>query len=77
MQRLLSDESSTIIKNKAIQLADSQLMITNESNPSNISLSVGKYIEQQYTDRLSRLHSNIIDYFAAFLTKQESIEWGF
>ena len=76
MRRLLSDESSTIIRNKAIKLADSQLMITNESNRNNSNLSVGKYIEQQYTDRLSTLHSNIIDYFATFLTKQESIALG-
>ena len=40
-------------------------------------MTVYKYIQQQYNDRLSKLHSDIIDYFGTFLNKQQSIEFGY
>ena len=73
----LSNASITIIKNKTFEIADKQPikrqhMCTNKSN-----ITVYKYIGKQYNDRLSKLHSDIIDYFGTFLTKDESIEFGY
>ena len=41
------------------------------------SITMYKYMQQQYNDPLSQLHSDIIDYFGTFLSKQESIELGY
>ena len=46
-------------------------------NNNNGCITVCKHIEQQYNDPLSQLNSDIIDYFGTFLTKQESIEFGY
>ena len=37
-------------------------------------MTVYKYIETQHNDRLPKLHSDIIDYFGKFLSKQELID---
>ena len=72
----LSNESTQKIKNKAVEIADSQLM--NTTNHDVVSITINKYVEQQgCKDRLSQLHGDIIDYFASFLTKQESIAVGY
>ena len=73
-------ESTTIIKKKAIELADSQAMkqsIGSDAHNFDCNVSVCKYIQQRYTDPLSRLHGDIIDYLGAFLNKKESIEFGY
>ena len=73
LYKTMSVESTSIIKNKAIEIGDSQVL--NNSNTS--SITICNYIQQQYNDRLSKLHSDIIDYFGAFLSKKESIEFGY
>ena len=70
----MSIESTSIIKNKAIEIADKQY-INNDTNNSHVT--VYKYVQQQYKDQLSRLHSDIIDYLGAFLSKKQSIEIGY
>ena len=59
------------LKQEAIKLA--------EQHPSNINdnISVYKKMQQQYTDILSNLHSDIVDYLGTFLDKQQSIELGY
>ena len=97
LYKTLSIESTSIIKNTALKIADSQ-QITSDQNKNTCNLNtnailtttkatnnsknhdrvtVYKYIQQQYNDSLSRLHSDIIDYLATFLSKQESIEFGY
>ena len=79
-------ESTTIIKDKATQIADQQPMILSNSkqpptatskNVANSDKTVFKHIQQRYTDPLSRLHSDIIDYLGTFLNKKQSIEIGY
>ena len=75
MHSLLTHESSETIKNTSIEIAESQCINTNNNN-----VTVYKYVQQQQlqsTDIFSRLHSNIIDHFGSFLTKQESIIFGY
>ena len=77
IQHILTHESSTIIKNKAIQIAESQIV---KNNSNNNNLTIYKYVEQQQNqskDIFSRLHSNIIDEFGSYLTKKESIIFGY
>ena len=80
--KTLPPESVAIIKNKAIEIADVQQIKsvtcrTLSFAKQNSNVTVCKYVEKQYDDRLSRLNSDIIDYFGTFLTKQESIEFGY
>ena len=89
LHNIMSVESSAIIRNKAIEIADSQSMAqspiqqqtknssTNPNGSNDNHITVYKYIEQQYNDRLSKLPSDIIDYLGSFLTKKESIEFGY
>ena len=85
----MSVESTAIIKNKAIEIADLQSMtptqnlndiITKPRNNAKCSdnhITVYKYIQQQHHDLLSKLHSDIIDYLGTFLNKKQSIEFGY
>ena len=96
--KTMSVESTAIIRNKAIEIADLQPMTQKPSintnnintsdtsdNPPNINdhtdnmsdMTVYKFIQQQYNDPLSQLHSDIIDYFGTFLSKKQSIEFGY
>ena len=86
LYKTMSVESTTIIRNKAIEIADLQSMTqtqnmnhinTTDQDTQYINMTVCKFIEQQDKDRLSKLHSDIIDYFGTFLTKRESIEFGY
>ena len=71
LSQLLTNESLTRLKNEAIKLAEQQ------ASKINNNISVYKEMQQKYTDRLSNLHSDIIDYFGTFLDKQQSIELGY
>ena len=87
----LSNKSIKTIKDKAIQLADSQPMIMavktksqddeNDHDHDNTSINnsktVCRCIEETYNDALSCLSSDIIDCIGSFLTKPESIELGY
>ena len=73
----LSVESTSIIKNTAIEIGDSQIISNVNNNGNTNRITLCNYIQQQYNDRLSKLHSDIIDYFGAFLSKKESIEFGY
>ena len=68
MHKSLSNESSTIIKNKSIEIADSQEIENINEKSSN--LTVYKYISHEYNDDLSQLNSDIIDYIGSFLSKK-------
>ena len=98
----LSNKSSAIIKNKAVELASLQT-ISLQLQPINtetrfnynykhchvesqsMSLikstqsmtTVCKYIDSKNSDILSKINTDIIDYIGAFLTKQESIQFGY
>ena len=71
LSQSLTNESLARLKNEAIKLAEQQPSIINDN------ISVYKEMQQKYTDRLSNLHSDIIDYFGTFLDKQQSIELGY
>ena len=66
--KTLSIESTSIIKTTAVEISDSQniqrsfyqIVKTTRSNDDN-TITVYKYIQQQYNDPLSKLHSDIID----------------
>ena len=82
LYKSLSPESLSIIKNKAIELAENQLMEHSQSNAKASSqqqgnMTVYKYIQNKYDKGLCRLPSDIIDYLGTFLSKQESIEFGY
>ena len=67
----MSVESTAIIKNKAMEIADLQPMsreckVTNDNH-----ITVCQHIQSQYNDPLSKLHSDIIDYFGTFLNKKK------
>ena len=93
----LSNKSTTIIKNKAIEIADSQPLTSSSSSscsnrkgtthsndggellaPGKASAkSIYKYVEEKYNDLLSNLNGNVVDHIGSFLTKQESISFGY
>ena len=89
----MSVESTSIIKNTTFTIADSQVMPQSMTQTRNNNINIGdtkkaictnnnritiyKHIQQQYTDPLSKLHSDIIDYFGSFLSKRQSIEFGY
>ena len=99
----LSNKSTTIIKNKAVKIADSQsfslssantksmkndndiynintvhqLQLQTQSNASTHATSVYKYVKDKYNDSLSNSTSDVIDHIGTFLTKQESILFGY
>ena len=82
--KTLSNESMITIKNKVIEMADSQQKYNNETMTrsigtaaNNCNVTIYNYIQQQYTDPLSKLHGDIIDYLGAFLNKKQSIEFGY
>ena len=84
LYKTLSIESLLIIKNKAIEIADSQGFQQSQQQKTsakrgndNNHITVYKHIQQQYSDPLSKLHSDIIDYLATFLNKKQSIEFGY
>ena len=101
MHKSLSNESTKIIKNKAIEIADQQEMIINSQNTNNYhnhvtaqpvkiskdtnttsipntkAVTVYNYIQDKYNDQLSILNSDTIDQIGSFLTKRESIEFGY
>ena len=88
--KALSIESTTIMRKKAMQIADLQdiniqqtiqrkTIATKSEHHNNIrgTHNVYKYIHQQYSDLLSNVHSDTIDHLATFLSKEESIEFGY
>ena len=98
LYKTLSVESLSIIRSKALQIAENQLMehdsrttsaVTTRRSNSNAkaksidsqqhksNMTVYKYIQKQHHSGLCRLHSDIIDYFGTFLTKKQSIEFGY
>ena len=87
LYKTLSAKSLSIIRTKAIEVAENQLMpygtpkINTHTMPqqqhSQSNMTVYKYIEKQNDSGLCQLHSDIVDYFGTFLTKQESIELGY
>ena len=88
MYKSLSFESTTIIKNAAIQLADSPVQVMRNNTVSDNketdticmtadrSLTINKYIEEKYNDPFSKSGSDIIDYIGTFLKRQDSIVLG-
>ena len=90
--KTLSSQSIAIIKNKAMEIAGKQRIQHDNLFQSSITTAqikstsplkqqnnttVYKYIQKQHNDPLSKLHSDIIDYFGAFLNEKESIEFGY
>ena len=81
LYKSLSTKSLSIIRMKAIEISENQTFISNtnvnakQDEQSNVT--VHKHVQQQYKDHLSRLHSDIIDYFGTFLTKKQSIEFSY
>ena len=96
----LSNKSTTIIKNKAVEIEDLQPIETllssqspscssvktvkgnnindNENEtPSTDVTTVYKYVEKKYNNSLSNLNSDVIDHIGTFLTKAESISFGY
>ena len=84
----LSNKSLTNIKNKAVEIANAELIypnVDNNENHTNVDncktknnhITAHKYIQQQYHDPLSQLQSDIIDYLGTFLSKKQSIEFGY
>ena len=71
LSEILTHESLTILKKQTMSLAEQQ--------PSNLNknISVYKQMQQNYKDRLSSLHSDVVDYLATFLDKKQSIELGY
>ena len=72
--KTVSIESTSTIKQKAIQIVESQHIPRSKDDNR---ISVYKYIQQQYNDPLPRLHNDIVDYFGTFLTKKQRIEIGY
>ena len=66
--KTLSHETICIIKNFTIGIAEKQ-QIENKS--------VYKYVQLKYKDNFSRMNSDLIDYFGTFLSKKQSIEFGY
>ena len=93
LYKQMSHESTSIIKNKAMEISDSQLIVDhddmynkkNNCNSNNVPgtiasnhrITVHKYVQQQYSDRLSKLNSDLINNLGSFLSKQKSIEFGY
>ena len=93
LYKTLSTQSLSMIKTKAIEIAEKQSLhhtqsLTNTSicldgkagsqqHQQHSKVTVYKYIQNKYNDTLSRLHSDIIDYFGTFLNKKQSIEFGY
>ena len=75
--KTLSDQSITNIKNKAMEIADCQKIQSSLNINQQSNMTVYKHVQKQYNDRLSKLHSDIIDYFGTFLNKKQSIEFGY
>ena len=90
LYKTLSRDSLSAIRTKAIEIAENQLIkdttsITNTITQSNANarsqqqgnMTVYKYIQKQHGTGLCQLHSDIIDYFGTFLSKKQSIEFGY
>ena len=73
----VSHESITQLKHETIKMAEQQQHHPSSSSSSQHQVSVYKYVQQQWHDPLSLLHSNIIDYLGTFLTKDQSIALGY
>ena len=69
MYHVFTPESSTTIKNKTIEISETQTIETALNNCAN-NVSLYKYIQQKNNDILSRLNSDIIDHFATFFNKK-------
>ena len=67
----IKPETMTLLKNKALELAEEHAM--NDSK----SKSLFAWLQQQCNDNLSQLPSDIIDQLGSYLTKKESIKFGF
>ena len=91
LYKTMSVESTSHIKDKAIQIADSQTIkhacvtdtcsaaadVSINHTVASTNMTVRKYI-QQHNDIISKLHTHdIIDHLGTFLSKQESIELGY
>ena len=76
MCHLFTSQSSTTVKNKSIEISESQMIADNDKSHQN-KISVYKYVQEKNRDILSRLHSDTIDYFSTFLTKKQSVELGY
>ena len=92
LYKTMSVESTSNIKDKAIQIADSQTIkqacIVNTCSvaadvsinqiATSTNMTVRKYVQQQHNDIISKLDTyDIIDHLGTFLSKQESIELGY
>ena len=80
--KTLSVESLSIIRCKAIEIAENQLITyctptRNTMTQHQSNITVYKYIEQQHNNGFCQLHGDIIDYFGTFLNKKQSIEFGY
>ena len=71
LSKSMTNKCLITLKNKTMKLAEQQ------TSKYDKTISVYKQIQQQYKDRLSKLHSDIIDYFGTFLDKKQSIEIGY
>ena len=68
---LLQDESIESLKQEAIKLGETQKM-----SVSNNHVTLHKFIEQQYNDKISQLPNSLIDHIGSYLNKKESIIFG-
>ena len=66
---ILSDHTFSSLKSDAITIAQNQIVSKNRN--------LYDFVLTQYTDILSKLPSNTIDYVGSFLNKSESIEFGY
>ena len=71
LSKSMTDDSLSRIKKEIIIIGDQQPSINNNA------ISVWQEIQQKYKDRLSNLHSDIIDHLGTFLDKKQSIEFGY
>ena len=83
----LSYNSLEILTNKAIRLAEGQMMMSdndnkdqnayNSNNKQAKRLTLYQWVQRRYKDRLCRLPSNLIDHIGSYLNKKESVDFGY
>ena len=81
----LSEESITILKNKAMKIAENTLICdsftsncnNNNNNREDKRLSIYTLMQKQSKDNLSQLPSDTIDHLGSYLSKKQSIEFGY
>ena len=87
LSQSMTPQSIATLRNKSIEIAQTQRIKYN-ANPENTqkvivtsskdsSISLYKWIQRQYNDKLSRLPSDIIDHIGLYLSKTESISIGY